>query len=103
RIATARPSAARPKGCDAAITIRLGMTRAFTPPRKSPTPQVRLAHSASRAANLAGHRPRRGDGVELVRVVEDGRLGGAGGTGVVMARDCVQQLCRSADLLEHPE
>ena len=36
--------------------------------------------------------PRRGDGVELVRVVEHGRLGRAGGAAVVVAGDRVQQL-----------
>src|SRR5439155_7139008 len=36
--------------------------------------------------------PRRGDGVELVRVVEDGRLRGAGGSGVVVARHRVHEL-----------
>src|SRR3954462_13695324 len=97
------PSAARPNGCDAASTSRLGMTRAFTPPRKSPTPQLRLAASASNAAKLVRHRPRGGDGVELVRVVEDGRLGCAGGTGVVVARHSVQQLGGSLELLEHPQ
>src|SRR5947199_8591045 len=96
------PSAARPNGCEAAITSRLGRTRAFTPPRKSPTPQLRLAPSASRAAaNLVGHRPRRRDGVELVRVVEDGRLGGTGGAAVVVAGDRVQQLGGPARLPEH--
>src|SRR6185312_5232996 len=91
-------------GCDAAITSRLGISRALTPPRKSPTPQLRLALSASSAApNLVRHRPRRRDGVELVRVVEDGRLGGPGGARIVMARDGVQQFGGRAELLEHPE
>src|SRR5215471_7563652 len=104
RIATAMPSAARPNGCEAAITSRLGMTRAFTPPRKSPMPQVRLALSASSAApKLVGHRPRGRDGVELVRVVEDGGLGGASGARVVVTGDRVQQLGGSPQLLEHPE
>ena len=34
-----------------------------------------------------------GLGVELVRVVEDGRLGRAGGRAVVVTRDRVQELC----------
>jgi hypothetical protein len=38
------------------------------------------------------HRPRRGDRVELVRVVEDGRLGRAGGARVVVDGDRVQEL-----------
>src|SRR5512133_3844745 len=97
------PSAARPKGCDAASTSRLGITRAFTPPRKSPTPQLRLAPSARSAAKLVGHRPRRRDRVELVRVVEDGRLRGTRCAGVVVAGDRVQQLGGSAELLEQPE
>src|SRR5205085_6853 len=93
RAATPMPRAARPKGWDAAITIRLDMARAFTPPRKSPIPQVRLAPSASSAApKLNRHRSRRRDGIELVRVVEDCRLGGAGSASVVMAGDGVQQL-----------
>src|SRR5438045_977400 len=36
---------------------------------------------------------RSGDRVELVRVVEDGGLGGPGGTGVVMGGDAMEQLC----------
>jgi hypothetical protein len=36
--------------------------------------------------------PRGGDGVELVRVVEDGGLGRLRRAGVVLARDCVQEL-----------
>ena len=39
-----------------------------------------------------GHRARGRDRVELVRVVEDGRLGGARGAGVVVRADRVQQL-----------
>src|SRR5262245_57729014 len=98
------PSATRPNGCEAAITCTLGMTRAFTPPRKSPTPQVRLALSASSAApKLVGHRPRSRDSVELVRVVEDGSLSGAGGADVVMAGDCVQQLGGGVQPFEQPK
>src|SRR5581483_3947973 len=95
------PSAARPNGWDAASTSRLGMTRAFTPPRKSPRPQLRLAPSARNAVpKLGGHRPRRRDRVALVRVVENGRFRGAGGARVVVARYRVQQLCRNPELLE---
>ena len=49
------------------------------------------------------NRPRRGDRVELVRVVEDGRLGRARGAHVVVARDRVHELRRRADLFEHPQ
>src|SRR5438093_11651171 len=42
---------------------------------------------------LGRYRPRRGDCVELVRVVQHRRFGGACGPPVVMARDGVQQLC----------
>ena len=77
------------------------MTRAFTPPRKSPRPQLRLAPSARNAApKRGGHRSRRRDRVELVRVVEHGRLGGAGRALGVVTRNCVEQLGRSTELLE---
>ena len=41
---------------------------------------------------LVGYRPRRGDSVELVRVVKDGSLGGASGAEVVVSADRVKQL-----------
>jgi hypothetical protein len=42
---------------------------------------------------LGRYRPRRGDCIELVRVVQHCRFGGACGPRVVVARDGVQQLC----------
>jgi len=68
--------------------------RLLSPPRKSPTPQAMLAPSAQAAAStaLVGDRPRRGDGVELIRVVEHGRLRGACGTAVVVDGDGVDDL-----------
>ena len=94
--AIAMPSAARPKGWEAAITSSTGITRDLTPPRKSPTPQLRLALSASRAApkpvGLVGYGARGGYGVELVRVIEDGRFRGSRGAEIVVDRDRVQEL-----------
>ena len=50
-----------------------------------------------RAPGLFGNRPRRCDGVELVRVVQRRGLGGARRTQVVVHRDGVQQLGGRAD------
>ena len=78
-----------------AITVASESRRLVSPPRKSETPHEALAASASSTAAMTGwlgavDRPRRGDRVELVRVVEDGRLGGLGGAGVVVRGDRVQ-------------
>ena len=84
--------------------------RAASPPRKSPTPQPRAPPSARRPPRgSVADRARRGLRVELVRVVEDSRLGGSGGGAVVMARDGVQQLGENgrieitSALLDHPQ
>jgi hypothetical protein len=82
------------------ITTRSGTVRLFRPPRKSPTPQARLAPSAQTAASkdLVRNRPCGRDGVELVRVVEHGRLRGPRGAAVVMDGDGVDDLGEHAPL-----
>ena len=52
----------------------------------------REARAEGECGGLSGNRPRRGDRVELVRVVEHGRLRGARRAGVVVRGDRVQQL-----------
>src|SRR5215218_4623688 len=95
RAAARTTTAASPATCDTAITVNVGSRRALTPPRKSPTPHDRLAARASVMAITRWrslHGPGGGDRVELIRVVEDGRLRRPGGAGVVVARDRVQKL-----------
>ena len=58
--------------------------------RSSPRRGSRRVRARPRSG--LGHGTRRGDRVELVRVVEHGRLGGARRAGVVVAGDRVQQL-----------
>src|SRR4051794_15752482 len=60
------------------------------PPETSATRST--APLSLRSSGLRIHRPRSGDGVELVRVVEDGRFCGLRGAGVVVRADGVQNL-----------
>lgn len=87
--------AARANVCETAITVTTGSVPLSTSPRKSPTSQARLAVSAKAAdgtEKLLGDGSRRGDRVELVRVIEDRRLGRSRCPHVVMAGDGVQEL-----------
>ena len=94
------PPAARPRSdphpprCEIASTVSTCSVRDFRPPRKSPSAprDARAEREDDRASRSVADGPRGGDGVELVRVVEDGRLGRPGGVAVVMRRDRVQEL-----------
>src|SRR5512133_1034196 len=123
-----------PPSCTYTSTRRAPSVRPLSGPKKSETPQVRLAPSASAidliarrylavvgcwlpkgvpesgldgrtgragtasmrrrrvGALLVGYRSRCGDRVELIRVIEHRRFGGARSPCVVMAGDRMQQL-----------
>ena len=64
-------------------------------PRQAAT-SVASGHVRSLA--LRRHGPHRCGGIELVGVIEDDRLGGAGGAGVVVGGDGVEDLCQHPGL-----
>ena len=89
--------ATRPPICAPRAPRSVPSVRACNGPKKSATPQARLAPSASRtAARLVRDGPRRRDRVELVRVVEHRRLGGPRRAGVVVHRDACSSSARCA-------
>ena len=84
-----------------ALSSRSRAPRAFAPGSHRPPgcrPEERESRDGHRASVVAD-RAGRGDRVELVRVVEHGRLRGAGRARVVVASDGVQELRRRAELL----
>ena len=83
-------TAVSPATCAQNMTRSAPSVRPCHGPTKSATPQARLAPSAS--SRPFTRRTGGGARVELVRVVQDGRLGGAGCARVVVSRDAVQQL-----------
>ena len=94
-ISTASAIASSPATCAVKSTRSAPSVRPLSGPKKSAKPHARLARECERRA-YSGIGPRRGDGVELVRVVERRGLGGARRAQVVVHRDGVQQLRGSA-------
>ena len=86
-------AAARPKTCDTHEHRQdVQRPRCQAAEEVAEPPREARAESQRDREQLIPDGPGRRDGVELVRVIEDGRLGGAGGVAVVVRRDCVQEL-----------
>ena len=91
--ATHTSAAARPKTCDSTSTVRTcSCPRRQAAEEIAEPPREARAESQRDREQLIPDGPGRRDGVELVRVVEDGRLGRAGSVAVVVRRDRVQEL-----------